>query len=180
MINKVLSIVASFVATVSCAPEGDKFTQLPNFTFPMPTDSYSGYLDVSDKKSLHYVFVSSENDPSTDPVVIWFNGGPGCSSMLAFAQENGPINIDDNTRSLEKNPHPWNTNASLLYLESPAGVGFSYAADNESMTHSDMSQSEDAYAALVKWYEKFPEFKGNDLFVSGESYGGVYVPYLSY
>jgi len=50
-----------------------------------PTNTYSGYLDTtSDSKKLHYVFVESRNDPANDPVLIWFNGGPGCSSLLAF------------------------------------------------------------------------------------------------
>ena len=44
-------------------------------------DMYSGYLDVSATKKLHYWFVQSQNDPATDPVVVWMNGGPGCSSM---------------------------------------------------------------------------------------------------
>lgn len=39
---------------------------------------------------LHYMFVESQNDPATDPLIIWFNGGPGCSSMLGWAQEHGP------------------------------------------------------------------------------------------
>jgi len=30
---------------------------------------------------------------------------------------------------------------------------------------------------LVEWFAKFPEFKGHDLYISGESYGGIYVPY---
>lgn len=50
----------------------------------MTTNSYSGYLPVSTTKALHYIFVESQNDPTTDPVVIWFNGGPGCSSLLGF------------------------------------------------------------------------------------------------
>lgn len=47
--------------------------------------AYSGYLNVSDAKSLHYLFFESQSAPETDPVLIWFNGGPGCSSMLGFA-----------------------------------------------------------------------------------------------
>jgi carboxypeptidase C (cathepsin A) len=41
-------------------------------------------IDVNSNKSLHYVFAESMSDPVNDPVTIWFNGGPGCSSMLAF------------------------------------------------------------------------------------------------
>jgi carboxypeptidase C (cathepsin A) len=74
----------------------------------MPTASYSGYLPVTANKSLHYIFVESERDPINDPVVIWFNGGPGCSSLLAFFQENGPWAIDDGETWVKRNPHPWN------------------------------------------------------------------------
>ena len=94
----------------------------------MKTDSYSGYLTVSKSKSLHYVFVESMNDPSKDPVVIWYNGGPGCSSLLGFFQENGPFVIDDDG-SIYENPHPWYENANVLYIEQPAGVGYSIAGN---------------------------------------------------
>lgn len=93
----------------------------------LDTEWYSGHLRVSDSKQLHYVFVASQADPANDPVVVWFNGGPGCSSLLALFQEHGPFVIDDGEYSLKKNPEPWNKRANILYIESPAGVGFSYA-----------------------------------------------------
>jgi len=151
----------------------------------MPTESYSGYLKVNDEKQLHYIFIESEHEPSTDPILLWFNGGPGCSSLLAFIQEHGPWVIEDEASEVTRNPYPWNANASIIYLESPAGVGWSpYLVDKEDMIYNDMIQSEDAYAALKAWYEKFPEYgpKGsnNSLFISGESYGGIYTPYLAW
>ena len=50
----------------------------------LPSPWYSGYLKASPSKRLHYVFVTSLTDPDNDPVVVWFNGGPGCSSLLAL------------------------------------------------------------------------------------------------
>ena len=146
----------------------------------MKTDSYSGYLPVTDTKELHYVFISSSTDPTKDPVLIWFNGGPGCSSMLGFMQENGPWVIDDFETEIKENPYPWNSRANVLYIESPAGVGFSKANADTDLVQNDMTQSEDAFKALQEWFKKFPEFKANPLWVSGESYGGIYVPYLSW
>lgn len=116
----------------------------------MPTDSYSGYLNATDtgSKQLHYVFVESQNDPSTDPVLIWFNGGPGCSSLLGFMQENGPLIYDDDTNEISMNEQSWNQKANVLYIESPAGVGYSLAATDADMVHNDMSTSVDAVKAL--------------------------------
>jgi len=73
----------------------------------MPSNSYSGYLDVTETKSLHYIFLESERSPDNDPLVIWFNGGPGCSSLLAFIQEHGPWVIEDNSTTITRNPHSW-------------------------------------------------------------------------
>ena len=99
--------------------------------------------------------------------------------MLGFMQENGPRVIDDGEDYLKSNDHSWNTRANVLWLESPAGVGWSYATDDNTKT-DDVQQSLDALAALKSWYEKFPERKSNKLFISGESYAGIYVPYLAY
>lgn len=95
-------------------------------------------------------------------------------------QEHGPFVIDDNSTTIIQNPYPWTANASMLYIESPAGVGFSVGNTTDDLRHSDMSQSKDAFAALESFFVKFPERKPNDLFISGESYGGIYVPYLSW
>lgn len=88
--------------------------------------------------------------------------------------------INDGETFIENNPYPWNKRANVLWLESPAGVGYSYAGTQQDLSTNDMIQSQDALTALKAWYVKFPEFKNNKLFVSGESYGGVYVPYLSW
>lgn len=61
----------------------------------LPSSQYSGYFSVQDgSKHLHYWFVESENDPTSDPVVAWFNGGPGCSSLGGFFTENGPFGVN--------------------------------------------------------------------------------------
>lgn len=177
---KALTLAACALLNVQAAPAEDEFTILPNMT-AMSTKSYSGYLPVTDSKALHYIFVESKSDPKTDPVVIWFNGGPGCSSLLAFFQENGPWVVGaDGNDTIYENPYPWNNQANMLWIESPAGVGYSIANNTADMSTNDMKQSMDAITALQAWYAKFPEFWDNPLFVSGESYGGIYVPYLTW
>jgi len=83
---------------------------------------------------LHYVLAESQSDPRKDPLIIWFNGGPGCSSMLGFMQENGPFLWETgNSTWTGLNEHSWNKEANVLYIEQPAGVGFSYFKDTSEM-----------------------------------------------
>ena len=124
--------IALIAAVAHAAPAEDLMKSLPDAP-AFTTKTYSGYLPVSATKSLHYVFAESETDPANDPVVIWFNGGPGCSSMLAFMQENGPIAIDDGETYIKTNPYPWNKRANMIWLESPAGVGYSIAGTPEDL-----------------------------------------------
>jgi serine carboxypeptidase-like clade 2 len=103
--------------------------------------------------------MKSKDKPETDPIVIWFNGGPGCSSLLGFMNEHGPWVIEDDATTVTENEFPWIAKANVIYLESPAGVGFSpYKLEAKYMIYNDMIQSEDAYAALREWYVRFPEF----------------------
>jgi len=76
-------IASCLTAAVIGAPAAEKVDSLPDTT-AFDSDTYSGYLTATTTKSLHYVFTESLGDPTNDPVVIWFNGGPGCSSMLGF------------------------------------------------------------------------------------------------
>ena len=73
--------------------------------------------------------MESMRDPIKDPLVIWFNGGPGCSSMLGFMQEHGPYVMEDGGDSFHFNDYTWNKEVNMLYIESPAGVGYSYCLD---------------------------------------------------
>jgi len=81
---------------------------------------------------------------------------------------------------LTKNEHSWNLEANILYIEQPAGVGYSWCdfENHPEQCHfNDNSMAADNAVAIVGWYDKFPEFKKNDLYISGESYAGIYVPF---
>ena len=71
--------------------------------------------------------------------------------------------------------------ANVLFLESPAGVGFSYSnRTSDYDTSGDRRTAEDNYKFLVHWLERFPEYKDRDFYISGESYAGHYVPQLAH
>ena len=79
---------------------------------------YSGYVPIANTtKNLHYLLVESQRDPVNDPLIIWYNGGPGCSSMLAFLQEHGPYLMNGGESTFHKNDYSWNKEANVLYIE---------------------------------------------------------------
>jgi carboxypeptidase C (cathepsin A) len=100
--------------------------------------------------------------------------------MLGFVGENGPYVNEDGTQGFVPNAWSWNKRANVLYLEMPGGVGYSYVDNPELLHTDDLQTSEDNLRAFLQWFQKFPEFKNNDLFISGESYAGVYVPYMAW
>ncbi|XP_028295942.1 lysosomal protective protein [Gouania willdenowi] len=156
----------------------DQVTQLPGMTFQPKYQQWSGYLQTRPGRFLHYWFVTSQRDPVKDPLVLWLNGGPGCSSMYGFLSENGPFHVNSDGATLYENPFSWNQIANVLYLESPAGVGYSYADDKKYATNDD-EVADDNYLALQSFFTKFPNFTQNEFFIVGESYGGIYAPTLS-
>lgn len=108
----------------------DRITNLPGYSGK--DTMYSGYLpvDAAAGRNLFYWFVESRNSPSTDPLILWMNGGPGCSSLGGgLFSELGPFfpNPNDEGVTLVNNPYSWVNVANVIFLESPAGVGFSYS-----------------------------------------------------
>ncbi|GKU96249.1 hypothetical protein SLEP1_g9503 [Rubroshorea leprosula] len=148
---------------------------------PVGFQQYSGYVTVDEKKqkALFYYFAEAEVDPASKPLVLWLNGGPGCSSLGVGAfSENGPFKPSG--PFLVKNEYSWNKEANMLYLETPIGVGFSYSTDsssNESV--NDMTTARDNLVFLQNWFIKFPHYRNRSLFITGESYAGHYVPQLA-
>ncbi|KAK9141131.1 hypothetical protein Scep_010812 [Stephania cephalantha] len=168
------------------APESALIGGLPGFNGTFPSKHYSGYvtIDESHGKNLFYYFVVSERNASEDPVVLWLNGGPGCSSFDGFIYEHGPFHFETNKGggglpTLYLNPHSWSKVSSIIYLDSPAGVGLSYSENEEDYHTGDQKTASDTHAFLLKWFEQYQEFQSNPFYIAGESYAGVYVPTLA-
>ena len=139
----------SHSSPASGAPAGDLISALPGYADgKTKTPQYSGLIPVDDAKSafLHYWFVSAINvDPATAPLTIWLNGGPGCSSLDGFLYENGPftfIGDYDNGTGIPRmmdNPNSWATLSNMLWIESPYGVGYSYATNGSLVSNDDIT-----------------------------------------
>ncbi|GMP48679.1 hypothetical protein CsSME_00015950 [Camellia sinensis var. sinensis] len=81
---------------------------------------------------------------------------------------------------LHLNPYSWSKVSNIIYLDSPAGVGFSYSGNKSDYITGDLKTASDSHTFLLKWFELYPEFLSNPFFICGESYAGVYVPTLAY
>ncbi|XP_073120271.1 serine carboxypeptidase 1-like [Henckelia pumila] len=142
---------------------------------------YSGYVTVDPTagRALFYWLTESE-DSATKPLVLWLNGGPGCSSIGAGAlTELGPFRVNPDGKTLWYNNNAWNNLANIIFLESPAGVGFSYSNTSSDYITGDKRTAADSYTFLINWLERFPEYKTRDFYITGESYAGHYVPQLA-
>ncbi|KAJ9176109.1 hypothetical protein P3X46_011456 [Hevea brasiliensis] len=169
---------------IEAAPEEALITYLPGFNGTLPSKHYGGYVTF-DEKNLFYYFIVSERNPSEDPVVLWLNGGPGCSSFDGFVYEHGPFNYEEGQPKgslpiLHLNPYAWSKVSNIIYLDSPCGVGLSYSTNTSKYTTDDWHTAADTHTFLLKWFELYPEFINNPFYISGESYAGIYVPTLAF
>ncbi|XP_074318420.1 serine carboxypeptidase-like 45 [Silene latifolia] len=182
-----LIVISTLMHYVTSYPETELIKTLPQQP-AVNFKQFAGYVTVDEAQQRHlfYYFVEAETNPQSKPLVLWLNGGPGCSSVGYGAfMEHGPFRPTEN--GLVVNEYSWNKEANMLYLETPVGVGFSYSS-NKSFYKSvnDEITAKDNLVFLQKWLTKFFEYKKSDLFITGESYAeskndetGHYVPQLA-
>eukprot|EP00438_Fugacium_kawagutii_P016957 Skav217271 [mRNA] locus=scaffold120:48756:62856:- [translate_table: standard] len=122
-------------------------------------------------------------NPSSAPLVMWLSGGPGCSSQLALFAENGPCHLDlyGLRQFTYKNPASWHYAANVMWVDQPAGVGFSTGIG----THNEQGVANNMFVFLQKFFAAFPQYQSTNFYIFGESYAGVlwsghYVPAISH
>ncbi|KAL2530626.1 Serine carboxypeptidase-like 50 [Forsythia ovata] len=150
----------------------------------LPTKS--GYLTVNSTSgsAIFYAFYEAQSSHhktqlSQLPIVIWLQGGPGCSSMLGNLYELGPWRVTQQL-SLEVNPGSWNRIFGLLFLDSPIGTGFSIAASPQEIPRNQHDVAKHLIIAIKKFVALDKSFKTRPIYITGESYAGKYLPALGY
>ena len=119
-------------------------------------------------------------DPHTDPLVFWYQGGPGCSGLGGLFTEHGPFYVEPGELLNLREPFSWNKFANVVYLEQPTGVGFSLStSDQYDYETNDEIANQDNFNFLEEFLKMWPKFQGRETWLAGESYGGVYVPTLA-
>jgi serine carboxypeptidase-like clade 2 len=175
MTGSVIQLIMMILLGLIGRIQADSEDLVTGLDVPYSKPWYSGYLDAGQGKQFHYVFFESQGNKNSDPVLLWLNGGPGCSSLDGMLYEHGPFMFSPTNSTLKPNPWAWNKLANVLYIESPGSVGFSKGP----VLSDDDQSSLDNLAALLSFFKKFPDFASHELYLSGESYGGIYVPYLA-
>ncbi|KAJ2807328.1 hypothetical protein H4R21_000526 [Coemansia helicoidea] len=134
----------------------------------------SGYLDTAADKHFFFWFFEAKNKAAhgNAPLVVWLNGGPGCSSMVGALTELGPCLLAADGTHTDPNPYGWNQNANLLVIDQPVATGFSYG----SMVNNSASAADDFVPLLLLFYKAYPEHYAGGLHVFGESFAGHYIP----
>jgi len=209
-----LSFTAALVAS-GAAESHHEVTGLPGWDGPLPSRTFSGFGSAGSPPSgsagemhMHYLFVESEGSPEKDPVMVWYNGGPGATSLFGLFVEFGPLllNADsldaasrhfnssaglDGTQTtvprLIRNENSWAKLANLLIVNSPPPVGFSFcepdgpAGDGRSCGAWDDSLVARAnHHFLTRLFNgPLKSYLGRELYLVGESYAGVYVPTIA-
>ncbi|XP_027362514.1 serine carboxypeptidase-like 18 [Abrus precatorius] len=156
---------------------------LPGFSGELPFLLETGYISVNDSE-LFYYFIESHGNPQEDPLFLWLTGGPGCSSLSGLLYETGPIEFDINSYigglpKLAYYPYAWTKTASIIFLDSPVGTGFSYSKTTQGWETSDSASAWQSYHFLRKWLEENPPYLLNQLFIAGDSYSGLVVPLIT-
>ncbi|OLL22568.1 Pheromone-processing carboxypeptidase KEX1 [Neolecta irregularis DAH-3] len=140
---------------------------------------HAGHIELDATKNANLFFWSIENRHLADRprTIIWLNGGPGCSSMDGALMEIGPFRTTS-ADELRENKYSWHQFAHLLFVDQPYGTGFSYI-NTDSYLH-DLDEAASAFVDFLdKFMDLFPHFEDDDIYISGESYAGQYIPHFA-
>ncbi|KAH8785603.1 Alpha/Beta hydrolase protein [Diaporthe sp. PMI_573] len=177
-----------FQATAKRATAGSQFltnttakfavdgSAIPDVDFDVG-ESYAGSIPLTTNSSdnLFFWFFPSEKPAAEKEILIWLNGGPGCSSLEGFLQENGPFLWQYGTYKPVANPWSWHKLTNVVWVEQPVGTGFSQGTPTA-------TSEEDVAKQFMSWFKNFVDtfaMQGYSVYITGESYAGQYVPYIA-
>ncbi|KAK9466806.1 Alpha/Beta hydrolase protein [Lipomyces arxii] len=140
---------------------------------------YAGHIEIKPEHHGNLFFWMFENEHIADKprTIIWLNGGPGCSSMDGAMMEVGPFRVGSDGK-LVQNSGRWNQYANVLFVDNPLGTGFSFV-DTDSYLHELPEMVNDFMTFMDTFFDLFPQYLVDDMYIAGESYAGMYIPYIT-
>ncbi|KAI8321753.1 alpha/beta-hydrolase, partial [Martensiomyces pterosporus] len=124
-----------------------------------------------------WLVANTTNTQNKDKLVLWLNGGPGCTSLDGVFMENGPYKFQGPNK-LKFRDFSFSQQFDVLYIDQPFGTGFS-VANMQNYETSFKNATQTLVTFLTKFYQVFPEYRQRQLYISGESEAGTYLPYLA-
>ncbi|TBU33044.1 alpha/beta-hydrolase [Dichomitus squalens] len=144
----------------------------------LPSDPDASVASPSDVTAhLYFFMVKARRTADKERIVFWLNGGPGCSSFDGLMMEIGPWRTDGKG-GLKAAEGGWEEYATMVFVDQPAGTGFSYAPSNK-FDHELPEAAGHFVEFLRNFYQVFPEYKNVDAYITGESFAGQYIPYFA-
>jgi hypothetical protein len=142
----------------------------------------------SSRVRISYNFHPADKHPSLKPLLVFFNGGPGCSTCEGLLSLNtSPVTLDKERtqgKFIKENPNSWTAVGNLLYIDAP-DTGFSYnllrrASDPKRRATEFGAQNFNPFIdaaqftrLLLRFLAVHPSLQANPVIIVGESYGGV-------
>jgi carboxypeptidase D len=163
-----------------------KVEKLPLFQGSHFPTNYAGHLYVDGDHSAHFYWLFEKpTQAETAPLIIWMNGGPGCSSMDGLFLELGPFKFENH--KLVPNDHSWHKVGNLLFIDQPVGTGLSFTRKAK-YPKNDLEVNIHFYKMLLEFFNLhdnylFPEANGKkitrQIYLTGESHAGHYIPSMT-
>ena len=141
-------------------------TSLPGAPQPL-LKQYAGHVEITPEHNgnLFFWLYKNRHIANRSRLVLWLNGGPGCSSMDGAMMEIGPYRVvadDDGQQKLVYNDGSWDEFANILFVDNPVGTGFSYV-DGDSYLHELDDMAKQMVVFLEKFFVMFPEHTLDDV-----------------
>ena len=144
----------------------------------------SGYVKINGKtgSSMFYWLTECLNgdiEKDSRPLILWLQGGPGCSSMTGNLYEFGPLYIDEKAQP-KRRAVTWAEDYHLIFIDNPIGAGFSFAASDSDYVTNFTQMSSNLYYMLTQLNQRYPTLFKRDFYIFGESYAGHWIPAIAY
>lgn len=143
----------------------------------------------SSSARIWYVYQPADDNPASQPLFVFFNGGPGGATssglLSAFTGRNAvSIDLETGEASIIKNPTSWTRVANLLHIDART-TGFSYSlmddpqddtlrqAEFSAKNYNCFVDGADFVRVLLRFLAAHPELQRNRVVIVPESYGGI-------
>eukprot|EP01022_Parablepharisma_sp_SALTPOND_P000937 TRINITY_DN105298_c1_g1_i1.p1 TRINITY_DN105298_c1_g1~~TRINITY_DN105298_c1_g1_i1.p1 ORF type:complete len:481 (+),score=21.97 TRINITY_DN105298_c1_g1_i1:107-1444(+) len=128
--------------------------------------------------SIFYWLFRTRTHNRSPPLVVWIEGGPGCSCEQSLFLEHGPYRLQKGSSNFTSSQFSWNNVADVLYTDQPIGTGLSNCSDISRIPTNADEMARDFYGFFTNFLALHPEYTKHSttIYFAGHSYAGHFVP----